>query len=241
MQLTQDWLGTPAYTAPEQFSRSGDPRLWDVWGLGATLFELITLRFPYDRSTAAAQTSDPEPPRSLDRSIPRDRSAKFLPRMFAEDLRRWQRLEPTTARPARALRRSWLWTRRNKGWAATILIFVLATLAVGTTLIYTAQARALGREREIYLMQLQQLRLGTHQAGWFKEADAKAWKIAKIRKDDDLRDQYANTCRGMDARITKTIKRDAAALAFDAKGQRLLLGGTSKYLAQPVRQGQIWD
>jgi len=37
---------------------------------------------------------------------------------FAADLRHWLCDEPTVARPARAPRRLWLWSRRNKGWAA---------------------------------------------------------------------------------------------------------------------------
>ena len=50
---------------------------------------------------------------------------------LADDLNHWLRREPVSARPAAALRRLWLWARRNKGWAAALLVTVVALTSAG--------------------------------------------------------------------------------------------------------------
>jgi serine/threonine protein kinase len=67
--LTSGLLGTPAYMAPEQFESRTDRRT-DVWGLGVTLYELLTLRRAFT-SKAEVPSTDPPAPRSLMATIPR--------------------------------------------------------------------------------------------------------------------------------------------------------------------------
>src|SRR4029077_3569433 len=71
-----DIVGTLRYMAPERFSGWSDARS-DVYGLGATLFELSTGRPMFDdpdrgKLIHAILQSDPPRPRKLDRNIPRD-------------------------------------------------------------------------------------------------------------------------------------------------------------------------
>ena len=79
MTLTGDVMGTLRYMSPEQ--AHGDRHLvgprTDIYSLGATLYELLTLR-PVFSSTVHTRLlkqiadEEPRPPRSLDRRIPAD-------------------------------------------------------------------------------------------------------------------------------------------------------------------------
>jgi serine/threonine protein kinase len=49
---TGDIVGTLRYMAPERFERKSDPRS-DLYALGATLYELLTLRPVFDEPSRA--------------------------------------------------------------------------------------------------------------------------------------------------------------------------------------------
>jgi WD40 repeat protein len=96
--------------------------------------------------------------------------------------------------------------------------------------------------RESLIQKMTALRMRNHWAGWSDEAWSLAHEAAKIKKDDNLRDQYAATLQGMDARIKKPLKDcRASGLLFDAQGKRLLLGGTCDKFGKPQEQARIWD
>ena len=74
LTATGDVIGTFRYMAPERFSGQGDARS-DVYALGLTLYELLTLRPAFDsadRLALIAQVKSQEPPRPrfLDRAHP---------------------------------------------------------------------------------------------------------------------------------------------------------------------------
>src|SRR5207237_665439 len=107
-----------------------------------TLSELLTLRRPYDgasdltvRERVLAEES--APPQKFSVMVPADLAAVCRKAMrkdpakryasaqaLADDLRRWLRHEPVRARPAWAWRRLKLWTHRNPGWAAAMMLLM---------------------------------------------------------------------------------------------------------------------
>src|SRR5262249_45185204 len=143
-QQREPFAGTPAYAAPEQFAGHPVPQS-DVWGLGATLYEALALRPPFDGRTFSEILNEllnpalpvgvrqriDGVPRDLDAScrkaLRRDPAARYQSAAeLAGDLRRWLRHEPTTVGATwLGLRRPWLWARRNPGWAAALLAVVI--------------------------------------------------------------------------------------------------------------------
>jgi serine/threonine protein kinase len=113
--------GTLAYLAPEQIDGQVDERS-DVYSLGATLFELCTLRPAFaetDRMKLLQQVRSmaPPPPRSINPRMPRDLDGIIVKAMSRDPARRYQSagemlaaLEQFLQRPAASGSTAW-WRR----------------------------------------------------------------------------------------------------------------------------------
>lgn len=149
ISTTGEVLGTSGYMSPEQIKASPgeiDHRT-DVFSLGVILYELLTLRRPFEGDNREQIRekilhADPVDPREIRSLITRDLTVicgKTLEkdpghryasmRALAADLRAFLAGEPIAARPAGWPRRSWAWVRRNPVRVAR-LIGVAAILAV---------------------------------------------------------------------------------------------------------------
>jgi eukaryotic-like serine/threonine-protein kinase len=253
-------IGTPQYMAPEQWRGEPADVRTDVWGLGATLYELLTLRRAFDGPSDLdvhdhVLTDEPPPPRTLVRNVPADLAAVCRKAMrknalerypsaqaVADDLRRWLRHEPVRARPARAVRRTALWARRNRGWAAAMVISGFAAVA-GAALAGFYEERSQEGKRQDLIRQVQGIRQSVHNAGWFINARGKALDAMALRRDAALRDQTAALLVGYDAHSdpTLTFSLAASSIAFDPSGRSLLVGGLNDKRGRPDSGPRLID
>ncbi len=154
LTATGDTLGTPGYMAPEQLgdAASAVTTATDVYGLGATLYRILTGSPPLSSSEdnpalfiTLIRQHDVEAPAERVAGIPSalndicmraletrpdDRYAGAAD--FADDLQRFLDGEPVNARPLNRLRRLHRWARHRPGVAVTICMTVVF-LAFHTT------------------------------------------------------------------------------------------------------------
>jgi hypothetical protein len=172
-------LGTPAYMAPEQARSSKHlTTAADVYGLGAILYACLTGQPPFRAETVLetlrlVTENEPTAPRALNKRVPRDLEVICLKCLrkepsqrygsaeaLAEDLERWLRGEPITARPVGVLERAWKWTRRRPeiaGLLAVVLLLVGGVIGLAVSLGWQAVAAAFRlAEREAELNRKQE-------------------------------------------------------------------------------------
>ncbi len=157
---TGDVVGTLKYMAPEQLAGKADVRT-DIYGLGLTLYELLTLQSVCDGETfkelfAQKQETAHTAPRKINPSIPRDletivqKALEWEPekryassRELSEDLQRFLDDEPIRARRVQPTERAWRWCRRNRSVAAlcTMVAILLVSLPVVLGWAYVRESR----------------------------------------------------------------------------------------------------
>jgi serine/threonine-protein kinase len=155
-------LGSPLFMAPEQAkgSLSRVDRRTDVYGLGATLYFLLTGRPPVQGDNVfqvilQLAHEEPVPPRQLDASVPRDLETVVLKclekepqrryesaQALAADLRRYLDGEPIAAHRASLWYRGAKLIRKHRLVSAVIAAAVVAVLAAGWMAVKARQESA---------------------------------------------------------------------------------------------------
>lgn len=161
--MTGAMLGTPRYMSPEQadLTTTEVDHRSDIYSLGASLYELATLRPPFDgddplKLITHIRYDEPPPPRSIRPDLPRDLEvvlekcmSKEASRRYdsagdlAEDLRAIADDRPIKARAVSVIERAARWTRKHHA-----RIRVAAATVVATAITIALTAFAANRYRE---------------------------------------------------------------------------------------------
>ena len=146
-----DFLGTIRYMSPEQLlaQRATIDHRTDLWSLGVSLYEAVTLTLPYSADSeegyiSAVATKEPVPPRRQDGAVPRDLETivmKCLERNldhryasaaeFRDDCTRYLQDQPVVARRPTVVARTLRSVKRHRRAIAGLL--AASALAVAAT------------------------------------------------------------------------------------------------------------
>jgi WD40 repeat protein/serine/threonine protein kinase len=150
LTLTGDILGTLRYMSPEQAlaQRVVVDHRTDIYSLGATLYELLTLEPVFggsDRHDLLRQIAfeEPTPPRRMNKAIPAELETIVLKALeknpaerygtaqeLADDLERFLKDEPIRARRPSLVQRMRKWGRRHRSVVASAMVATAAVLVI---------------------------------------------------------------------------------------------------------------
>jgi serine/threonine protein kinase len=143
-----DVLGTLRYMSPEQAlgEHSSVDHRTDIYSLGVTLYELLTLEPVFtgkDRPEILSKIADkdPRPPKRINEAVPTDletivltaiakepKSRYATAQEMADDLRRFLNDKPIKAKRPTLIARAIKWRRRHRALALAAVIVIIGTI-----------------------------------------------------------------------------------------------------------------
>jgi WD40 repeat protein/serine/threonine protein kinase len=260
LTMTGDLVGTLRYMSPEQALAKRVPvdHRTDIYSLGVTLYELLTLRPACDgcdRQEILQQIAFEEPrlPRRLNKAIPAELEIIVRKAMgktpaeryataqeLADDLRRFLDDKPIRAKRPTLLDWTRKWIRRHQGVVATGiagLVLAVGILAVSTLLILSSYKEAVTNLYKSYVREAKTVRQARAQ-GYRSEA----WQLlqqalALQTPEKDVRHlrQEAVACLGdfvgLEPITWNDFSEDINVIALDPKGVQLAIG---------LSNGSVW-
>jgi hypothetical protein len=238
-------MGSIGYMSPEQASgntREATPAV-DIYALGATLYRLVTGRTPFEGSSTAEslqlvingvpvsmRRQRPTCPRDLDticlKCLEKSPANRYpTAAELADDLRRFLRGEPITARAATPLEQLVSWARRNPlpstiAIGAVVMLAVLAgTMAWTTYRNYRAIETIQHRD-----MRVQELR---GQILYLDEVLTNSCLLAAVTGDARWEARYRQFVPELDAALQQSIE-----LVPDAKAELAEVDGANAALVR---------
>lgn len=168
---TGDMAGSPYYMSPEQAGADKKKvgRRTDIYSLGVTLYEMLTLNRPFEGDTShevmkKVLSMDPKDPRILESRVPADLAVICMKALekktedryesmeaFADDLRRFLSGDVILAKQVGPMRRFWKKTLRSPMLCITYaaaIIAVLLLIYIPWTFAQMASERNLAREAQ---------------------------------------------------------------------------------------------
>lgn len=191
-------LGTIMFMAPEQIRGEGDAidARTDVYALGVTLFELLTLKLPYSGKTqqmymSQVLSSEARRASALNAMVGRDLEVVLSKAMekeqkeryqsaaaFADDLDNVLHLRPIEARPVGRVTRLLKWIRRKPVHAALIGTLVV-TIPIGSVV-------AIQTVQEHFAARAQRIRGLLDEARWAEERERPQMALDRVARVLDL-------------------------------------------------------
>jgi hypothetical protein len=169
LTMTGDLVGTLRYMSPEQAlaQRVVIDQRTDIYSLGATLYELVTLEPVFtggDRQALLRQIAfeEPKAARRHNRAIPAELETIILKaleknpddryttaREMSEDLERFGKDEPIKARRPSLARRAKSWCRRHKSLVSAAAAILLTVAFLGGAVLWSQERRRAATEQAV--------------------------------------------------------------------------------------------
>jgi serine/threonine protein kinase/formylglycine-generating enzyme required for sulfatase activity len=207
-------LGTLFYMSPEQAAakRRGIDTRADIFSLGVLLYEMLTLRRPFEGDTGPQILEkilgeDPPPPHKVRSLVPTELSVICMKALekapehryqtmadLARDLRSYRNNESIIAKPPGPIQRSRKWVQRHPTLSVAYTVGVFAFVAISVMLFITFRAKSDLEESNVDLAKAR------NQAEENAREATRARDVADRRAEDVLRLSAIKEVRDLEAR-----------------------------------------